>query len=197
MLGDRDPPRALEHLASARRLTGAVDDRLFAATSETAAATIAARHGDPATRRHGDPAAALAAFREVLTLWRKAGNDTLRANALRNLVVLLARVGADEACVLVDAVLPAAAMYPSEVARLNHTRAAASERLGAARVAEIRERGTALMAEIPACGTARVAEISGCGSAWVAEIRGRGAARVLDEASAAIDEALERLSRPR
>ncbi|MEV6489281.1 BTAD domain-containing putative transcriptional regulator, partial [Actinoplanes sp. NPDC051633] len=81
-LGDVDPPRALEHLATAARLAASVDDRLFTAASETAAAAIAGRHGDPA--------AALASFREVLALWRRAGNDTLQINALRNLLVLLA-----------------------------------------------------------------------------------------------------------
>jgi predicted ATPase/DNA-binding SARP family transcriptional activator len=135
-LGDVDPPRALEHLAAAAELAVSADDRLFTAASETAAAAIASRHGDPA--------AALASFREVLRLWRRAGNDTLQTNALRNLVVLLARVGADEACALVDAALPPAELYPAEAARLDRARAAVAERLGPARLASIRRRGARL-----------------------------------------------------
>jgi predicted ATPase len=135
-LGDVDPPRALEHLAAAVRVARSADDRLFTAASETAAAAIASRHGDPA--------AALASFRDVLALWRRAGNDTLQTNALRNLVVLLARVGADEACALVDAALPPAALYPAEAARLDRARAAVAERLGAGRLAALRRRGARL-----------------------------------------------------
>jgi predicted ATPase/DNA-binding SARP family transcriptional activator len=142
-LGDRDPERALALLAEAGELAGRVDDRLFQAASGTAAVAIRSRHGDPAV--------ALAAFRDVLGLWRRAGNDTLQAAALRNLVVLLARVGADETAVLLDAALPEALVYPAEAARLDRARDAARERLGPDRFAEVRGRGARL-------GTARAAE---------------------------------------
>ncbi len=135
-LGDVDPPRALDLLTEAAARAAEVDDRLFRGAAETAAAAVRSRHGDPA--------AALADFRDVLMLWRRAGNDTLQANALRNLLVLLARVGADEAVALVDAALPPTAVYPAEAARLDRARAAVAERLGAARLAGLHRRGTRL-----------------------------------------------------
>ncbi|GIE93090.1 SARP family transcriptional regulator [Paractinoplanes rishiriensis] len=156
-LGDSDPHRALDLLAEAVEIAKEADDRLFGAAAGTAAVAIRSRHGDPAT--------ALASFREVLALWRRAGNDTLQTAALRNLVVLLVRVGADETAVLVDAALPTACVYPAEAARLDRARQAAAERLGPDRVAALREAGAAL-----------------------------SPARVTDEASRAIDAALARLS---
>nr|WP_221382113.1 BTAD domain-containing putative transcriptional regulator [Actinoplanes polyasparticus] len=135
-LGDSDPDRALSLLAEAAEVAATVDERLFQGAAETAAVAIGSRHGDPA--------AALSAFREVLAMWRRVGNDTLRAAALRNLVVLLVRVGADETAVLVDAALPPADVYPAEQARLDRARAAAGERLGADRVAILRRRGALL-----------------------------------------------------
>ncbi|MEU4427353.1 hypothetical protein AB0F81_42580 [Actinoplanes sp. NPDC024001] len=137
-LADTDPPRALALLDEAAELAGSVDDRLFHAAAGTAAVAVRSRHGDPAP--------ALAAFREVLRLWRRAGNDTLHATALRNLIVLLVRVGADETAVLLDAALPPAVLYPAEAARLDRARAAAAERLGPQRVAALRRRGALLAA---------------------------------------------------
>jgi hypothetical protein len=135
-LGDIDPERAVVLLAEAAALAATVDDRLFEAAAETAGVAIGSRHGDPAP--------ALANFRDVLALWRRAGNDTLQTNALRNLVVLLARVGSDEAAVLVDAALPQASLYPAEAARLDRARAAVAERLGPATLAALRRRGAHL-----------------------------------------------------
>ncbi|WP_232050346.1 hypothetical protein [Actinoplanes sp. OR16] len=142
-LGDIDPPKALELLAEAEALASSVDDRLFQAASGTAAVAVRSRHGDPAV--------ALAAFRDVLRLWRRAGNDTLHTAALRNLMVLLVRVGQDETAVLLDAALPEAKVYPAEAARLDRARAAARERLGEQRFEEIVRRGAVM-------GTARATE---------------------------------------
>jgi predicted ATPase/DNA-binding SARP family transcriptional activator len=156
-LADIEPARALALLDEAAALAGGVQDRLFEAASVTAAVAIRGRHGDPAT--------ALTSYRDVLALWRKAGNDTLRVAALRNLVVLLARVGADDTAALVDAALPAFRMYAAEAARLDRARTAVAERLGPARLAELRRRGERL-----------------------------GPTGVTDEALAAIDSALKRLA---
>ncbi|MEV6303987.1 BTAD domain-containing putative transcriptional regulator [Actinoplanes sp. NPDC051861] len=142
-LGDTEPERALGLFDEAVELAASVDDRLFQAAAGTAAVAVRSRHGDPGP--------ALAAFREVLRLWRRAGNDTLHAAALRNLIVLLVRVGADETAVLIDAALPAAEVYPAEAARLDRARAAAAERLGAERVTAARRRGALL-------GPAQIAE---------------------------------------
>jgi tetratricopeptide (TPR) repeat protein len=156
-LADAEPARALEMLDEAAALAAGVQDRLFEAASETAAVALRGRHGDPT--------AALTSFRDVLALWRKAGNDMLQAAALRNLVVLLARIGADETAALVDAALPASRLYAAEAARLDRARTAVAERLGDARLAELRRRGERL-----------------------------GPAGVTDEALAAIDSALKRLA---
>jgi hypothetical protein len=134
-----------------------VRDRLFEAAAETAAVAIRSRHGDPVV--------ALTSFRDVLALWRKAGNDTLQANALRNLIVLLVRVGADETAALVDAALPEVRLYPAEATRLDRARAALAERLGPERLEACRRRGARLTA-----------------------------AQVTAEALGAIDEALNRLT---
>jgi predicted ATPase/DNA-binding SARP family transcriptional activator len=154
-LGDADPERALVLLGEAAALAGSVDDRLFRAAAGTAAVAVRSRHGDPAP--------ALAEFREVLRLWRLAGNDTLHAAALRNLIVLLVRVGADETAVLLDGALPPAEVYPAEAVRLRRARAAAAERLGPDRAAALRRSGELL-----------------------------GPSRVTDEAARAIDAALAR-----
>jgi predicted ATPase/DNA-binding SARP family transcriptional activator len=135
-LGDTDPDQALTLLTEAAKLAATVDDRLFLGAAETAAVAIRSRHGDPF--------AALSEFREVLAMWQRVGNDTLQTAALRNLVVLLVRVGADETAVLVDAALPPADVYPAEQARLDRARAAAAERLGSSRVAALRRRGALL-----------------------------------------------------
>ena len=102
---------------TAAELAAAVDDRLFAR-----------RRGD---RRGGDrqPARRPGGRRWPISARCSAcgggpATTPCRANALRNLLVLLARVGADEAAALVDAALPAAALYPAEAARLDRARAA-------------------------------------------------------------------------
>jgi predicted ATPase/DNA-binding SARP family transcriptional activator len=154
-LGDTEPERALVLLGEAAALAGSVDDRLFRAAAGTAAVAVRSRHGDPAP--------ALAEFREVLRLWRLAGNDTLHAAALRNLIVLLVRIGSDETAVLLDGALPPAEVYPAEAARLRRARAAAAERLGPDRVAALRRSGELL-----------------------------GPSRVTEEAARAIDAALAR-----
>jgi len=119
-------------LDEAAVLAGGVQDRLFEAAAESAAVAIRSRHGDPA--------AALVSFRAVLALWRRAGNDMLQAAALRNLVVLLARVGADETAALVDAAVPASPLYAAERERLDRARTAVAERLGPDRLAAARRR---------------------------------------------------------
>jgi predicted ATPase/DNA-binding SARP family transcriptional activator len=157
-LGDRDPVRALALLDEAARLAAAVDDRLFEAAAGTAAVAVRSRHGDPAP--------ALAEFRDVLRLWRRAGNDTLHAAALRNLVVLLVRIGVDDTAMLLDGALPPAEVYPAEAARLRRARAAAEERLGPDRVADLRRRGDLLGPSGATAEAARAIEAAlarGCG----------------------------------
>jgi hypothetical protein len=138
-LGDTDPPRALALLSDAATLSRSVRNRLFEGAAATAAVAIRSRHGDPA--------AALINFHEVLTLWRSAGNDTLQATALRNLVVLLARVGADEAAATIDHALRtegAPQLYRAEADRMSRARTVVTERLGRTRLAQIERHAAAL-----------------------------------------------------
>jgi predicted ATPase len=132
-LGDTDPEQALALLADAARLSRTVGNRLFEAAAGTAAVAIRSRHGEPG--------AALRSFPEVLTLWRHAGNDTLQATALRNLVVLLARIGADAAAATIDTAVGTgsdAQLYRAEADRMARARSAVAERLGPAQVADLR-----------------------------------------------------------
>ncbi|BEL12234.1 BTAD domain-containing putative transcriptional regulator [Actinoplanes sichuanensis] len=157
-LGDTDPVCALALLAEAVELAGPVDDRLFQAAAGTAAVAVRSRHGEPGP--------ALAEFREVLRLWRRAGNDTLHTAALRNLLVLLARVGADEAAAVLDGALPVAAVYPAEAARLRRAREAVAERLGSERVAVLRRHGELLGPARATEAAARAIDVTlaqGCG----------------------------------
>ncbi|WP_211277812.1 hypothetical protein, partial [Couchioplanes caeruleus] len=135
-LADVDPDRALALLDEATSLARGVDNRLFGAAAASAASAVRSRHGDPVP--------ALRRFREVVALLREAGNETLQAAALRNLVVLFARIGADEAAALLDAALPAASVYPAEATRLTRARTAVAERLGTDAVAAAHRRAEAL-----------------------------------------------------
>ncbi|XVV11004.1 AfsR/SARP family transcriptional regulator [Actinoplanes sp. CA-131856] len=152
-LGDTDPTRALTLLDEAAALAATVDDRLFRGAAETAAVAIRSRHGDPVE--------ALTAFRDVLALWRTVGNDTLQAAALRNLVVLLVRVGEDETALLVDAALPPTGVYPAEAARLDRARAAAVERLGPENAGKIRRRNTTVYDEASRAIDAALSRMAG------------------------------------
>ncbi|XVU23643.1 BTAD domain-containing putative transcriptional regulator [Actinoplanes sp. CA-054009] len=152
-LGDIDPTRALKLLDEAAALAATVDDRLFRGAAETAAVAIRSRHGDPVR--------ALTAFREVIALWRTVGNDTLQAAALRNLVVLLVRVGEDETALLVDAALPPTDVYPAERARLDRARAAATERLGPEKTEQLKRRNTTVYDEASRAIDAALSRMAG------------------------------------
>jgi tetratricopeptide (TPR) repeat protein len=126
-LGDHEPERAVALLARAAATARTVDCRLFEGAANTAAVAIRSRHGDPRP--------ALADFREVLAHWRRTGNDTLQGTALRNLVVLLARIGADEPAALISGALDDdQRLYRAEAERLARARTAVAERLGPARL---------------------------------------------------------------
>ncbi len=141
VLGDTRPAQAVESLQEAAAIARSVDNRLFEGAAGTAAVAIGSRHGDPT--------AALTNFHDVLTHWRRAGNTTLQTAALRNLVVLLARVGADEAAATIDTALRAgsdAYLYQAEAERLARARAAVAERLGPAELSRVECRAAALSA---------------------------------------------------
>jgi predicted ATPase/DNA-binding SARP family transcriptional activator len=140
-LGDTRPAQAVALLQEAATIARSVDNRLFEGAAGTAAVAIGSRHGDPT--------AALTSFHDVLTLWRRAGNTTLQTAALRNLVVLLARIGADEAAATIDTALRAgsdAYLYRAEAERLARARTAVAERLGPGELARVERRAAALSA---------------------------------------------------
>lgn len=97
---DDDPDRAAAALEEAVRLGRTVSNRLV---EGVALVCLASSQG-----RRGDPALALRAYRDVVVHWRRVGNHTHQLTAVRNLVPLLARVGADvEAAFLYGAVTSA------------------------------------------------------------------------------------------
>jgi hypothetical protein len=78
---------------------------------------------------------ALALFRDAIGHWRTSRNRTLLVTTLRNLVVLLARTGQDEAAAALAATVQAGApsgSYGAEAARISTALAAVRRRLGAA-----------------------------------------------------------------
>jgi predicted ATPase/DNA-binding SARP family transcriptional activator len=131
VLADADPDAALAALGRSRALAVAAGARFHEGLARTA---------DVALRgRHGPPAEALPRYREALELWRDSGAQGPLLTVLRNLVVLLARTGADEAALTIHAVTEQLAVAPSygdEARRLDAAVAAARERLGPASAAD-------------------------------------------------------------
>ena len=94
--------------------------------------------------RTGEPEAALAAFGRAIEHWRRETTVSFLVTTLRNLVVLLARMGAaEETAELAGAVASDAAgpTYGDEAARLAEAQAWAEDRLGPAEFAEHTARG--------------------------------------------------------
>ena len=122
---DRDPPRALALLERAVALADSVGNRYLGGVARVSACSLRARVGDP------DEAAD--AFATVIEQWSRQGARILQLTTLRNLVVLLARIGrAPEAAELLGAVerdVPAPT-FGEEAARLQGARRWVHDRLG-------------------------------------------------------------------
>jgi len=136
-----DPPAAAALLEDALDRARALDDRYLTGVALVSAASVRGRHGDPVL--------ALPLFREVVGHWHRAGDWVHQWPALRNVVDLLVRVGADEpAAVLLGAVSAtrrtAAPVYGADEGRLRAARRALTSRMGAAAVAAAAARGAAL-----------------------------------------------------
>ena len=117
--------RAAAALDEALRRARAVGNRFVAGTSLTAMVALRGRHGPP------EPALAL--FRDAIDHWRANRNRALLVTTLRNLVLLLARTGRDEAAATLAAALEGAApsrSYGVEAARIATALAAVRRRLG-------------------------------------------------------------------
>jgi hypothetical protein len=125
VLADVEPDRAAAALDEARALATEVGNRFVAGLALTA---LVALHG-----RHGPPERALPLFRDAIEHWRAARNRTQLVTALRNLVILLARIGRDEPAVALASAMRHAAPAPSfgvEAERIATAMAAARRRLG-------------------------------------------------------------------
>jgi predicted ATPase/DNA-binding SARP family transcriptional activator len=125
---EEDPRRAVVAFEEAIALAEEVGNRLVSGVAMTALVALRGRSAEvePAT---------YALFRQVVGHWSATGNPTLLVTALRNLVILLARVGRDEDAVeLWSALRGIDAGHPSfgvEAARLADVVASARARLGA------------------------------------------------------------------
>jgi predicted ATPase len=140
VLLDAEPDRALALLDEAMAVAQAIGSRYLIGVALISQASVQARHGDPVR--------ALRTFQDVLAHWRDAGSWTQLWVAMRSVVWLLTRVGADEpAAVLygaLDASATAAPAYGADAERLAATVAALTGRLGRERLADAIGRGAAL-----------------------------------------------------
>ncbi|HEX2041312.1 MAG TPA: BTAD domain-containing putative transcriptional regulator [Acidimicrobiales bacterium] len=122
---DRDPVRALAALDRAIALADAVGNRYLGGVARVSACSLRARAGDPDE--------ALGAFTSVIEHWRRQSMLKHQLTTLRNLTVLLERIGAlPEAAELLgtvqgDAVAPT---YGEEAVRLAEIRARVVKVLG-------------------------------------------------------------------
>jgi len=135
---DRDPDRAGAAFDEAVTLARSVGNRLVEGISLVC---LASSQG-----RHGQSDEVLRAFRDVVLHWRRVGDHTHQLTAVRNLVELLARVGADEpAAVLYGAVTSAdTPTYGIEAVRLNCAWAKVRGRLGHDTAEALAEKGEAI-----------------------------------------------------
>jgi hypothetical protein len=137
-LADLDPAAAATVLEQARRRAQEVGNRFVAGTALTA--TVALRS------RHGPPDQALALFRDAVQHWRNSHNRSLIVTTLRNLVLLFARTGRDEAAAALAATLQlqaAGKTYGTEAERIATALAAVRQRLGEAAYAHAWSAGEA------------------------------------------------------
>jgi predicted ATPase/DNA-binding SARP family transcriptional activator len=137
-LADLDPTAAAAALEQARRRAQEVGNRYVAGTALTA--TVALRS------RHGPPDQALVLFRDAVEHWRSSRNRGLIVTTLRNLAILLARTGRDEAATTLAATLQAQApaeSYGREAERIATALAAVRQRLGDTAYARAWRVGTA------------------------------------------------------
>jgi predicted ATPase/DNA-binding SARP family transcriptional activator len=104
-VAEDDPDRALAAFATAVTAASAVRAAFFEAIARTA---------DVALRgRHGDPEAAFSRYRAALGIWSEASADGMALTTLRNLVILLARTGADTDALSLHTALERLASRPS------------------------------------------------------------------------------------
>ena len=135
---EHEPTAAVEQLDAAVDEAAAVGVRLTEGVALVSLASLAGRLGD--TDR------ALALFRRAVDHWRRLGDYTHQLTTLRNLVELLARVGADESAALLHGAVAAGATpsFGPEAGRLAAAWETLEDRLGADAAAMLARRGREL-----------------------------------------------------
>lgn len=153
---DRDPQRALPALDRAITLADSVGNRFLGGAARVSACSLRSRCGDAAE--------ALAAFAGTVAHWRRHGDLVHQLTTLRNLTVLLQRVGAaPEAAELLGAVDAAtlAPTFGAEAARLSAVRDWVLATLGEADARRRRAAGAARsVAEAADVASAQLAQLS-------------------------------------
>ncbi|HSK60093.1 MAG TPA: BTAD domain-containing putative transcriptional regulator [Actinomycetospora sp.] len=137
---DRDPQRAAGLLDEAIALAAPVGNHFVHGVSLVSAGS--------AGGRSSDPHAAIAPFRDAIDHWSRAGDRTHQWTTLRNLVEVLARIGADEAAAVVLAAGAASPVAPPVFGvgaeRLAGAERSLRQRLGPDRFGRAVERGRGL-----------------------------------------------------
>lgn len=140
LAADRDPDQAETHYRIAIESGRRADSRLFVTMAASSLAALQSRTGSVA--------AALEAFPDVLEQWVQLGNDSVLAWTLQQIVVLLARAGAEEdAAVLAGALLARADVHPNfavDAERIHEALQAVRARLGERRTVLAMDAGSAL-----------------------------------------------------
>ncbi len=125
-LADSDPHEAIIAVDAALATARATRHRFLEGVALVSAASLRARHGDP----H----AALALFGQVIDHWQRAGNWTQQWITLRNVIALLARLGADEPAAVLFGALSTSGTAPplfgADADRLTSTAATLEARQG-------------------------------------------------------------------
>jgi predicted ATPase/DNA-binding SARP family transcriptional activator len=141
-LAETDPERAVRLADEAIDLARACDAWFVEGVARVTAASLRARHGEPG--------AAVSAFAELVRHWHRSGNRPQQWTALRNLVELLVRLGADEPAVVIAAAgevqETAVPTFGTESDRLSDAVRTARQRLGTDRFEAARSRGRRLSA---------------------------------------------------
>ncbi|MBW3555357.1 MAG: winged helix-turn-helix domain-containing protein [Actinobacteria bacterium] len=138
-----DPLRAMTPIDQTIELATSVDNAFMKGLALISATSLRGRHDDPSV--------ALRLFEDVIQHWRRGGSWTPQWITLRNLVELIARVGADEpAAVLYGACTASTTsppIYGAEVHRLEGVVATLVSRLGHKAFDQARRRGASLSDE--------------------------------------------------
>ena len=130
LVADSDPLRSLGHLDRCAAFARAARNRYLEGTALISSTSLRSRVGDPDD--------ALVQFRSVIRLWNDCGEQTHQLTTLRNLVVLLRRLGlAEIAAQLLGSVDAAGATYGDESRRLDEVREWVSAELGEQRTGEL------------------------------------------------------------